>query len=94
MMKFNDDVTLVGLAELREEMPKLAKDLKFKTVIITNRGKPVAVMEDFKQYEENKEILDAFEDIVLGHLALERMKNSKDTDYLSEKEFKKKAGLS
>lgn len=90
MIKINDEISLVGLSELRTEMPKLAKNLDVKTIIVTKRGKPVAVLEDFEKYEEKKEFIEAFEDIVLGYLAKEREESSKESDYLSEEEAAKK----
>ncbi|MBI2634306.1 hypothetical protein HYW82_01380 [Candidatus Peregrinibacteria bacterium] len=93
MIKINDEITMVGMAELRHEIPSLSKNLKFKTVIITKRGKPVAVLEEFGQYEEKKDIIDTFEDVVLGYMAKERHQNSKESDYLPSSLAAKKLGI-
>ncbi len=93
MIKLNDDTLLIGTTELRNEIPKLTKDLKVKTIIVMKRGKPIAVLEDFKQFEEKKNLLETFEDLVLGYLAKEREEKSKKNDYVSEEEVSKKIGV-
>lgn len=81
MIELHNDVVLVGSSELRTEMPKLSRILPLKTVIITKKGKPVAVLQDFKEYEHKEDILESLEDLVLGHIAKERERESKK--YLS-----------
>lgn len=91
MMYLKRDQSLVGTAELRKELPKFTKELKIKkTMIILNRGKPVAVLEDFSEFEEKEHLLETFEDLVLGYLAKERDKKSKAKDYLDEETAAKK----
>ena len=90
MIHVTDEKTLLGIAELRKEIPQLTKDLKIKTVIVMRRGKPVGVLQDYEEYEEKEKLIEEFEDLVLGHLAMERLKNSKPSDYLSEKEVLKR----
>lgn len=93
MIHVTDDKTLLGIAELRKEIPGLAKNLKVKTVIVMNRGKPVGVLEDYEQHEEKERIIEEFEDLVLGHIAMERYKNSKPEDYIPHEKMLKKLGL-
>ena len=82
MIELNNDIVLVGSSELRTEMPKLAGFLAMKTVIITKKGKPMAVLQDFKEYKQKEALLESFKDSVLGHVAKERELKSKK--YLSE----------
>lgn len=89
MITITDDTLLVGATELRKEMPRLAKEMKTKTIIITKKGKPVAVLEDFDEYTQKKRVLETFEDIVLGYLAKERFENAKEADYISHEEMLK-----
>jgi len=93
MINITDNISMVGASELRTQMPKLTKDIKLKTIIVTKKGKPVAVLEDFDIYEEKKKVIDLFEDIVLGYLARERDQNSKDSDFITEEEVLKKNKL-
>lgn len=93
MFNINDQITLISMAELRKEAPEIAKNLKDKTVIVTKRGKPVAVLEDYETYQQKEKLVEEFEDIILGHIAKERAKNSKPEDFISEKEFLKKLGI-
>lgn len=90
MININDDIMLIGTTELRTEIPKLAKNLKIKTVIITKRGKPVAVLEDYSKYKEKEGVLDDLEDMFLGHLAMERWNKSKKSDYVPLESLLKK----
>lgn len=93
MFHINDKITLISMAELRKEAPEIAKDLKDRTVIVTKRGKPVAVLEDYESYQQKEKLVDEFEDIILGHIAKERAKNSKPEDFLSEEEVFKRLGI-
>lgn len=90
MINITDNIAMVGASELRKEMPKLAKEMKVKTIIVTKKGKPIAVLEDFDVYEEKKKVIDLFEDIVLGYQARERDKTGKDSDFIPEEEVLKK----
>lgn len=81
------------MAELRKEAPEIAKDLKDKTVIVTKRGKPVAVLEDYETYQEKEKLVEEFEDIILGHIAKERANNSKPEDFIPIEVVAKKLGI-
>lgn len=93
MFHINDQITLITMAELRKDSAKIAKDLKDRTVILTKRGQPVAVLEDFQTYKEKEKLVEEFEDIILGHIAKEREKNSKPSDYISEEIVLKRLGI-
>jgi PHD/YefM family antitoxin component YafN of YafNO toxin-antitoxin module len=93
MINLNSDTILMGTSELRTEVPKLAKELKLKTVIITNRGKPIAVLEDFAKYQDKKEMIDSLEDLVLGKIAESRLKKSGKKDYITREKVFKMLGI-
>lgn len=94
MLPITEDTLLVGSTELRTEMPKLAKALKDrKKAIITQRGNPLGVLQDYETYQEKEAMLEAFEDLVLGYIAKERDENSTEKDYIDEEVFLKEIGL-
>lgn len=93
MVHITDDTVLIGSAELRRDMPSLAKDTVIKTIIVLNKGKPVAVLENFEQFREKERLLDEFEDLVLGSIAKERESKAKKSDYISAQIVAKKLGV-
>jgi antitoxin (DNA-binding transcriptional repressor) of toxin-antitoxin stability system len=93
MININSDTILMGTTELRTEVPKLARELKVKTVIITNRGKPIAVLEDFARYQDKKALIDNMEDLVLGKIAEARSKKSGKSDYIAQEKVFKMLGI-
>ncbi|OGC82130.1 MAG: hypothetical protein A2V81_03200 [Candidatus Abawacabacteria bacterium RBG_16_42_10] len=88
MLSTNDSL-IVGSAELRANSAEILDTLKHKKVIVTQRGKPVGVMLDFAEYEKNEKYIEMVEDIVLTHIANERSKNSKPSDYLTAEQMQK-----
>lgn len=90
MFHIDDFTSLVGAGELRTKVSQLTKDLKVKTVIITMRGKPVAVLKDFEKFREEQDLMETFEDLVLGHIARERDKKAKEKDFISHEAMLKK----
>lgn len=93
MLTVADSTLLIGTAELRKEMPHLTKELKVKTIIVTKKGKPIAVLEDFDEYQQKERVLETFEDIVLGYLAKERYEKTPKKKYIPEKQLAKKFGV-
>jgi len=95
MITINDQLKIIGTTDLRNQIAQLSgsKNLKVETIIITKRGKPVAVLEDYDDYKRNNELIEKFEDLVLGYMAKEREEKSSGKDYVSEKEMMKKVGL-
>ena len=93
MMNINDDTLLIGTSELRTNMPKISKEIKNKKIILVKRGKPFAVLSDYEEYNKKEELLDNFEDLVLGLLAKEREENSSDKNYITLEEVEKKLGI-
>jgi prevent-host-death family protein len=93
MIKINDDTILIGITSLRTEMPIILKEMKKKKVILTKRGKPVAVIEDYDEYQKKEKFLDEMEDIILGNIAKERLEKSKPGDFITHEELIKKLGI-
>ncbi|MBD3331112.1 hypothetical protein GF354_06355 [Candidatus Peregrinibacteria bacterium] len=93
MFNIDDDTVLVGATELRNNMPKISKDIKLKKIIVVKKGKPFAVLTDFDEFQEKEEIINTFEDLVLGHLAKERDEHSSDSDFIDSEKIEKKLGI-
>lgn len=87
------DTAIIGMSELRAEMPKLTREFKIKTIIVMKKGEPVAVLEDYTTHEEKEKLLNVFEDLILGYLAKERESKSKKSDYIPEEKAMKKLGI-
>ncbi|MDH5742941.1 MAG: type II toxin-antitoxin system Phd/YefM family antitoxin, partial [Candidatus Aminicenantes bacterium] len=65
---------------------------KSNKVILTRRNKPVGVIVDYEEYKKMEEIIDTFEDYVLGHLARERAQR-KGKKWIILEETEKRLGL-
>lgn len=92
-MNIDDNTIIIGATELRGEMPKISKEIKTKKVIVVKRGEPFAVLSDFKAYQEKEEIMDTFEDVVLGYMAKERDEKSSKDDFIDSSEVEKEYDL-
>lgn len=93
MININDDTILVGTTDLRNEIPQLMKEAKFKKIIVMKRGKPIGVLENIEQHEEKEHLLDTFEELVLGSIAKERYKDSTAKNFVRAEIVAKKIGL-
>lgn len=93
MLNIDESTVIVGTTELRSNMPKISKDVKTKKVIIVKRGKPFAVLTNFEDYEKKEDLIDTFEDIVLGHLAKTRDAKSTEKDFVDGDEIEKQYDL-
>jgi len=93
MLNINDDTILIGTTELRGNMPKISKEMKNKKIVIVKRGKPFAILCDFDEYREKEEMMDTFEDVVLGYLAKERDAKSTDKDFIPSEDIEKTLGI-
>ncbi|MEK7528199.1 MAG: hypothetical protein AAB592_00330 [Patescibacteria group bacterium] len=93
MVHIDDSTVLVSSSDLRTEMPRLEKEIKVKTVIIMKRGKPMAVLQDFDEHKRKEALIESFEDTAMGRIALKRMKDADERDYISHEAMKKKLEL-
>ncbi|MBI5414288.1 type II toxin-antitoxin system Phd/YefM family antitoxin [Candidatus Peregrinibacteria bacterium] len=81
-------ISIMGESELRSTGTKALHSAEEGVVIITKRGKPVAVLQLYDEYDQTEKIIEEFEDFILGNLAKERMKR-KDKKFLSLEEMEK-----
>lgn len=72
MLKVSENSLLAGVSELRYKIASVLSEAKTSPVILTNRNRPVAVLLDYEEYKRTDSILEALEDLVLGHLAQQR----------------------
>ena len=82
MITVKENTTLVGVSELRTGIEKILEKARKGLVIIEKRHKPQAVLMSNEEYEHLQHVLEMAEDLVLGFIAEERFKNSKDSDYI------------
>ena len=82
MLTVKENTTLVGVSELRKGIEKVLEKSRKGLVIIEKRHKPTAVIMSNKEYEHIQELLETAEDIVLGFIANERFKSTKEKDYI------------
>ena len=82
MYTVKENTTFVGVSELRTGIEKILEKARKGLVIIEKRHKPQAVLMSTEEYEHLTNILDMAEDLVLGYIAADRFKTSKETDYL------------
>lgn len=82
MITIKENTTLVGVSELRSGIDKILEKARKGLVIIEKRHKPEAVLMSKEEYDQIQDVLEVAEDIILGFIAEERYKNSKDKDYI------------
>jgi len=83
MLTVKENTTLVGVSELRKGIEKILEKAHKGLVVIEKRHKPTAVIMSNKEYEHIQELLETAEDIVLGFIANERFKSTKEKDYIN-----------
>ena len=92
MITVDEKTIIVGVAELRDHVVEVLKQLKNHKVILTSRNKPVGVLIDYDEYEKISRIEEEFEDLVLSLVARERSKR-KGRKTITLEEAEKKVGL-
>jgi prevent-host-death family protein len=92
MLKVEEDVSFIGISELRKETPTLLKELRQGRVILTRRNKPVGVIINYSEYEHMKNLMERVEDMILGYTAKIRT-DSKKKKYISLEEAERRVGL-
>lgn len=92
MITVDEKTTIVGVAELRDRIVEVLKQLKKHKVILTRRNKPVGVLLDYDEYEKISRIEEEFEDLVLGLMAKERSRR-KGRKTVTIEEAGKRVGL-
>ena len=92
MLKFKEDMLLLGISELRKETTELLKELQKGRVVLTRRNKPVGVIINYSEYERIENLMEWLEDLVLGYTAKTRA-GLKKKKYISLEEAEKRVGL-
>ena len=77
---------------LRSMISDVLEKVKTSKVILTRRNKPVGVIVDYEEFLKMEEILDTYEDFILGYLAKERAER-KDKKLLTLEEVEKRLGM-
>lgn len=93
MITIQDHLHMIPLSEFRADMSVLAEIKQEDTVILTKKGKPIAVLLNFEEYQRQQKILEEFYDKEAGTLAKKRDLTTKKEEYLSEKELYDTLGL-
>jgi prevent-host-death family protein len=92
MLTLKEDSSIIGITELRNKTSIVLNEIKKNKVILTKRNKPVGIIIDYNDYEKMLRIIDEVEDIVLGGIAMERIKR-KDRKAIPLEEAEKIIGL-
>ena len=93
MRTVKENTTYAGLSELRTHADEIISVLRDKPVVLEKRHKPVAVLVPIAQYERTEALMEQIEDVVLGHLAQERLKHTKSTDWIPLEQALRRVGL-
>ena len=93
-IKPDDEVTIVGVSELRTKIYDILEKVKHEKILLTRRNKPEAILIDFEKFQEMEQQLEALEDEHFGKLALRRLKEHKRSNrkILSHQEMIKRYG--
>ncbi len=92
MLTLKEDSSIIGITELRNKSAIVLNAIKKNKVVLTKRNKPVGVIIDYDEYEKMLRIIDEAEDIVLGGIAMDRIKR-KDRKAISLEEAEKRVGM-
>ncbi|CAN2039988.1 Antitoxin [Candidatus Magnetomoraceae bacterium gMMP-15] len=82
MYTIKENITFVGISELHSGIEKILERVRKGPIIIEKRHKPQAVLMSNEEYEHFINVLDMAEDLILGFIAADRLKNSKESDYV------------
>jgi len=92
MIRLEENTTLIGVAELRKEVPRLIQELRGHKVVLTRRNKPVGIIMDYHEYQKMDRIINLLEDLVLGYKAKLRSRH-KGRHFISLEEAERRVGL-
>jgi prevent-host-death family protein len=84
MITVKDKSIIANISELREKKKsaQILSNLKDHKVILEKHNTPVAVMMDYRQYENLEKLLEFAEDYILGILAKQRDESVKKEDFI------------
>lgn len=92
MRRIKQDMTVVGVAELCKECPRLIGKLGRHKIVLTRRNKPVGVLINYEDYLHMQSVTERLEDLVLGHEAKKRA-SRRGRKTLTLDEAKRRVGL-
>ena len=93
MITIQEHLHMIPLSEFRADLSILAEIKQEDTLILTKKGKPIAVLLNFEEYQRQQNILDDFYDTEAGSVAQQRDLTTKKEEYLSEKQLYDTLGL-
>ena len=82
MLTLDRPTTLVGISELRTRADEILKAARTHRVLLGKRGKPIAALVPIEEWERHERLLDEFEDMALGLIAADRVRESSPKDYI------------
>ena len=93
-IKANEEITIVGVSELRSKTYDILEQLRHGKILLTRRNKPEAVLIGYQQFQELEQQLEKLEDEHFGRQALLRLKRNKKKKGkpLSHREMTRKYG--
>ncbi len=92
MHEIDRPTTLVGIAELRTQVPRLLRQLAAREVILTRRNKPCAVLFDYERYRKWEDLLDRLDEYLVVREVRRRTKTPRKK-WVSHEEMKRQVGL-
>lgn len=82
MITLKEKTSIAAISELRSNSENILNQLKSNRVVLERHKKPVAVMLNYKAYEDFEVMLDFAEDYILGATALDRDKTATKEDFV------------
>ena len=92
MLTVDRPSALVGISELRTRADEILSIAKTHRVMLGKRGKPIAVLVPVAEWERQERLLDEFEDIVLGWIAQDRVRE-RPVEYVPLEVIERKLGI-
>ncbi len=87
MITVKKKTTIATISELQNKSDKILNSLKENRVILQRHKKPVAIIVDYKQYENVEEMLEFAEDYILGMTAMQRDGKARKRDFVDIDEW-------
>jgi PHD/YefM family antitoxin component YafN of YafNO toxin-antitoxin module len=87
MMTVKEKTTIAAISELRNKSEQILHQLKSHRVVLERHKKPVAVMLNYRAYQDFEAMVDLAEDYILGALARERDRTATKKDFIDIDEW-------
>ena len=92
MHEIDKPTTLVGIAELRTQVPRLLRQMTTREVILTRRNRPCAVLFDYERYRRWEELLDRLDEFLVAGEVKRRAKTHRKK-WTTQEEMNQLIGL-